>query len=69
VRRRFGKAMTGEIAGKPYELRRDGRRHLSLVSAGIVLATADAAKSGRWTIASDGSAYAHHRRGLRAAAT
>jgi hypothetical protein len=57
TRRRFGEAVTGEVAGTPFELQRDGRRRFTLVSSGTVLATAEAAKRGRWTVSADGSAY------------
>lgn len=57
TRRRFGEAVTGEIDGDPFELRRDGRRRFTLVSTGTVRGTAEAARRGRWTISADGSAY------------
>ena len=42
--------MTGETDGELFELRRDGCAHSEPVSGGTVLATADAARRGRWTI-------------------
>jgi hypothetical protein len=57
TRRRFGEAMTGEIDGKPLELRRDGRRRFTLVGSGTVLATAQAPTRSGWTITTDGSEY------------
>ena len=56
-RRRFGEAMTGELDGDRYELRRDGRRRFVLMSSGTVLATAEAARRGSWTISVDGLVY------------
>lgn len=57
VRRRFKETITGELDGQPYEIRRDGRRRFYLIQAGVVLATADAAKRGRWAISVGNSAY------------
>jgi len=57
IRRRFGEAMTGEINGEPYELRRDGRRRFTLLGRGMELATAEAARRGRWTVVVQGSTY------------
>ena len=49
--------MAGDLHGRPFELRREGRSRFTLVSSGIVLATAEATARGRWTISVDGSAY------------
>jgi hypothetical protein len=57
MRRRFAEAMTGDVDGNPYELRRDGRKRFALVSSGTVLATAGAPKRNQWTITADGSVY------------
>jgi hypothetical protein len=57
IRRRFAETVTGEIDDDPFELRRDGRRRFTLVSSGTVIATAEAATRGRWTISAEGSAY------------
>lgn len=54
--------MTGDIDGRPYELRRGGRRRFTLVSSDEVLATAEAARRGRWTISGDGCVYELSRR-------
>ena len=62
MRRRFGEAMTGEFDGVRYELRRDGRKRFELVGSGAVLATAQAARRGRWEVMLDGSAYELRRR-------
>jgi hypothetical protein len=64
VRRRFTEAVTGEIDGKPFQLRRDARRRFTLVSSDTIVATAEAARSGRWTITAEGVAY-QLRRGSR----
>jgi hypothetical protein len=57
TRRRFREAMTGDIDGKPFELRRDGRRRFTLTSSGTMLATTEAMTRGRWAISVDGSVY------------
>jgi hypothetical protein len=62
MRRRFGEAMSGEIDGEPYELRRDGRRGFTLLSRGRDLAKAQAARRGRWTVLVQGSTYELRRR-------
>lgn len=54
-RRRLGEGMTGEIDGHRFEVRRNGRRQFTLTSAGLVLASVDAARRGRWTISAAGS--------------
>jgi hypothetical protein len=57
VRRHFKEAMTGEVDGQTYELRRDGRKHFSLIQSGRVLITADAGRRGRWAISAGASVY------------
>lgn len=57
MRGRFAEAMTGEIDGTPFELRRDGRRRFTLVSSDAVIATAEATRRTPWTITADGSSY------------
>jgi hypothetical protein len=57
TRRRFEEAMTGELDGEQYEFGRAGRKHFSLMHAGRVLAAADSAGRGRWTIAVADAAY------------
>jgi hypothetical protein len=65
TRRRFRETMTGELAGNPFELRRDGRRRFTLTSSGTVFATAEAMARGRWTISVDGSPYQLRRSSTR----
>jgi hypothetical protein len=62
VRRRFAEAVTGEIDGNPFQVRRDARRRFTLVSSDTIVATAEAARRGQWTIATDGVAYQLRRR-------
>ena len=62
VRRRFKETMTGDLDGQSYEFGRDGRRRFFLSQAGIVLATADGDRRGRWTISIGDSAYELRRR-------
>jgi hypothetical protein len=57
TRRRFAEAMTGDIGGNLFELRRDGRRRFTLASSDSVLATAEAPRRAPWTITADESAY------------
>jgi len=54
--------MTGELDGQPYELGRAGRKHFLLMQAGVVVATADAGRRGRWAICVGDSAYELRRR-------
>jgi hypothetical protein len=65
MRRRFAEAMTGDVDGNPYELRRDGRKRFALVSSGTVLATAGAPKRNQWTITVDGSGSIRRGRAAR----
>ena len=62
VRARFKESMAGELGGRRYEFARDGRKRFSLIEGGRVLATADAARRGRWAISVGGSAYELARR-------
>src|SRR5215211_4570203 len=57
TRPRFRERMAGDVDGKHYELRPDGRRRLSLVQAGAEVASADAATRGRWTISAGERTY------------
>jgi hypothetical protein len=68
MRPRFKEAMTGELDGQEYEFGRTGRKHFFLMRARRVLATADGAARGRWTIAVGDAAYELRRaRGRRSA--
>ena len=49
--------MTGELDGQQYELGRAGRKHFFLAQAGRMLATADAATRGRWSISVGEATY------------
>ena len=57
TRLRFKETVTGKIDGEFYELRRDGRRRFILVSQGVELARAEAARRGRWAIRVDDATY------------
>jgi hypothetical protein len=62
VRRRFAEEMTGEIDGDSFEFRREGRGRFTLVSSAGLLATAEVAGRGRWTMSVDEVAYVLRRR-------
>jgi hypothetical protein len=57
VRRHFTEAMSGDVDGRPYEFARRGRQHFVLLESGNAIATAAAAKRGRWLISADGAVY------------
>src|SRR5690242_20583506 len=57
VRRRFREEIAGELTGHHYELRRQGRRRLTLVGSGAELAIAEATRGRRWAISFDGFEY------------
>jgi hypothetical protein len=57
VRRRFREAISGELDGLEYEFARHGRRQFALLASGSTVATADAAKRGRWVISAGASVY------------
>jgi len=57
TRPRFRERVAGDIDGKRYELLPAGTRRFSLVQAGAEVASADAAKRGRWTISAGERTY------------
>jgi hypothetical protein len=57
TRPRLRERMDGDVDGEGYELLPDGSRRFSLVQAGAEVASAEAAKRGRWTISAGERTY------------